>query len=515
MNMKKTIAALAAGAVAVSAMATTVSALADTTLTYNLVKKYEVKAPKANTATYEFTVQDATAVATELTFTNAKDKVKSVVIKVASSAAGDQNKIYTYSTDKGALNYNANITEDGVIILDKELLGYSQDAKLTLTVTVNTETKYKTDQGMTAIEWINPDLNTVITADSDNGEATNVVLKAYTAGDENKVDEYYAPFKTEIKNNKNITAYLQEGDVKTDKDVKDKAFYDTKVVTAKGQGYHNVGAVLNDAIQNYETVTFTFNTATNGIIWTVENEITKERLFDKYYVANTKYGNADKKDGGNYTAALAAAATPSWANDATLLAYYSSDWFADTSYMSFDQHLYQGTVNPYGSYITSYASENSGYTGFDWTGYNLFQGALVINENLTMSLAETDYFDWTATSLSFDWDAIMDGAMTSNDYAVYLHSMKLATSNTWYWDNMTVTLTAGAADDVEAEAGVEADDEELAEEEVEEEVVEEEVEEEVEVEVEVANPTTGNASVALAVIPVALAAAAVVAKKRS
>ena len=34
MNMKKTIAALAAGAVAVSAMATTVSALADTTLTY-------------------------------------------------------------------------------------------------------------------------------------------------------------------------------------------------------------------------------------------------------------------------------------------------------------------------------------------------------------------------------------------------------------------------------------------------------------------------------------------------
>lgn len=132
-----------------------------------------------------------------------------------------------------------------------------------------------------------------------------------------------------------------------------------------------------------------------------------------------------------------------------------------------------------------------------------------------MSLAETDYFDWTATSLSFDWDAIMDGAMTSNDYAVYLHSMKLATSNTWYWDNMTVTLTAGAADDVEAEAGVEADDEELAEEEVEEEVVEEVEEEEVEVEVEVDNPTTGNASVALAVIPVALAAAAVVAKKRS
>ena len=37
MNMKKTIAAIAAGAVAVSAMATTVSALNDASLSYNLV----------------------------------------------------------------------------------------------------------------------------------------------------------------------------------------------------------------------------------------------------------------------------------------------------------------------------------------------------------------------------------------------------------------------------------------------------------------------------------------------
>ncbi len=66
-------------------------------------------------------------------------------------------------------------------------------------------------------------------------------------------------------------------------------------------------------------------------------------------------------------------------------------------------------------------------------------------------------------------------------------------------------------------AGVEAGDETLEEEVVtEEEVVEEEeVEEEVEVEEtpEVSNPTTGNSPIALAVIPVALAAAAVVAKK--
>lgn len=57
-------------------------------------------------------------------------------------------------------------------------------------------------------------------------------------------------------------------------------------------------------------------------------------------------------------------------------------------------------------------------------------------------------------------------------------------------------------------------EEDFAEEEtVEEEVVEEEVEEEIEVTVEDVPPVTGNASAAIAVIPVALAAAAIVAKK--
>lgn len=502
MNMKKTIAAIAAGAVAVSAMATTVSALQDTSLTYNLVAKKEVKKNDTSTATYEFTIQDATPAATVINFTNAKDKVKSVVIKVASSAAGDQNKIFTYSTAADALNYNAKILENGTMTLDTEFLGYAQDAKLTITVTVNTETTYGAWDDASLISLINADLSNgkaaveddpdtddvdesadavpaTINAATDNGTATPVVLKAAKYGAEKKT-EYFIPFKTAIKNNQNVTAYLQNT-----------------------QGYHNVGAVLNDAIENYESVTFTFNTATNGIVWTPAEGADS---FEKFY-GTDQWGGA-----GYYETGLASVG--GYADK--LVGVYSAEWWADSSYKSFDQHLYQGTTGLYGSYSdgTSYASENSGYLGFDWTGYNLFQGALIINENLTMSLAETDYFDWTATSLSFDWDAIMDGAMTSNDYAVYLHSMKLATSNTWYWDNMVVTLTAGAAEDgVDAEAGVEADDEELAEEEVEEEVVEEEVEEEVEV--EVANPTTGNASVALAVIPVALAAAAVVAKKRS
>ena len=512
MNMKKTIAALAAGAVAVSAMATTVSALADTTLTYNLVKKHEIKRYDNHKATYEFTVNDASADTATVEFYSPIDAVKSVVVKVASSEAGEQNKIFTYSTDVNALNYNAklvagNATTPTVLTFQDELTGY--EGALTLTITVNSEIDAKaTGDKYDEVKEINAIIDTAnaivdctkvaATADEAATGVTPVTLKAFTKGGEKTITNY-APLETNIKDNVNITYYLQN-------DI----------------GYHNVGAVLNDAIENYETVTFTFNTATQGIVWTVLNESTGEKYFDKVYGKNgawvEEYNGMAK--GGTYEEALKAASRETWTYTgdnnmkADLLGLYCDGWYADTSYLSFDQHLYQGTLNPFGSYKTSYGSEATGYTGFDWTGYNLFQGALVINENLTMSLAETDYFDWTATSLSFDWDAIMDGAMTSNDYAVYLHSMKLATSNTWYWDNMTVTLTAGAADDVEAEAGVEADDEELAEEEVEEEVVEEEVEEE-EVEVEVANPTTGNASVALAVIPVALAAAAVVAKKRS
>ncbi|MBP1548664.1 MAG: hypothetical protein J6A05_01565, partial [Oscillospiraceae bacterium] len=71
MNMKKTIAALAAGAVAVSAMATTVSALADTSLTYNLVKDVKVNKFDDHKATFEYTINaipaGSTTTTTEIT----------------------------------------------------------------------------------------------------------------------------------------------------------------------------------------------------------------------------------------------------------------------------------------------------------------------------------------------------------------------------------------------------------------------------------------------------------------
>ena len=523
MNMKKTIAALAAGAVAVSAMATSVSALTDQTLVYNLAEN--VKKEQAGKVTFTSKFSTATIADGYLAVGLSQKTgytVKSITVSAFYGAGDVRNKTYTVNSGDGDEFYNPTV-KDGYANFTVGTQKQFEAATADITVTVVAE--HNTDQ----LKNINGDIGTKVMVGMYNGTtaiadvkdaAGNVTTKGsaifaaaaktdvtYASGFSAKSDKFYkSPFETGLSGNVNIIDYLQTGKYGKTRD--------------NDNCYSNVLPVLNDAIENYESVTFTFNTAADGIAWTVENTVKGEKAFDKFYGTTGKYG-----PNGTYEEAVKNATNFAWESTSNvqgkIIPVYSSEWYADTSYKSFTQHLYNGTADSYAPYDAVFNGE--GFMGFDWTGYNLFQGALVVNESLTMSLAETDYFDWTATSLSFDWDAIMDGAMTSNSYATYLHSLKLATSTTWYWDNMTVTLTAGAADDVEAEAGVEADDEELAEEEVEEEVVEEEVvEEEVEeevaepeVEVEVENPTTGNASVALAVIPVALAAAAVVAKKRS
>lgn len=229
-----------------------------------------------------------------------------------------------------------------------------------------------------------------------------------------------------------------------------------------------IRAVINDAVVNYADVTFVFNTAAQRV-----------------------------KDDGTYT-------PNSWEG---------------TDYTSFGRHFWD-TDPGYDA--------NTIYINNDWLGNNLFEGALIINKNITLSLGATDKFDWTATSLSFSWDAIQDSALTSNAFANYIHNMVLRTSATWYWDNFQVVLGETETEEVDSGAPVEADDTDLEEEEADDlgdvDAEEEEEDEEPTVDVEpepevapvetVTNPGTGNASVALAVIPVALAAAAIVAKKR-
>lgn len=272
---------------------------------------------------------------------------------------------------------------------------------------------------------------------------------------------------------------------------------------ADGNYYTNPIAVLNDAIANNEEVTFTFKTFNDYVA------TSKSHQYLQWVEADRAYG------------------------------YKTSqyDWYNP----SFSQHLYTNEYNTYSPFgVTNY--DQYGSYSSAW-GINLFSGAIVVNSGLTMQLNDTQKFYWGNDTLTFDWFTITDeGKIT--DAKTFLTSMLLYTPVDWYWDSLTVTVGNTEEDDIDTTSPVEDEAEEIPEEEEEvifeeEEVVEEEVEEEVE-EVEepeeveevsepeeveevveeaapvapAPSPATGNAPVALAVIPVALAAAAVVAKKR-
>jgi hypothetical protein len=243
-------------------------------------------------------------------------------------------------------------------------------------------------------------------------------------------------------------------------------------VVEDGKEYYNVMATLNDTVNNYD-VKFTFQTAQKPVI-----------------------DAAAGRDDGDLVVGI-----------------YDAD-NGNAKYTQFGQHLYGYYGNEYGTgldYYTPFGAEYY-YANPAGVNYNLFQGALVINDYYSMQLADTELFSYSASTLSFTYDTVQQNALaTYNTWMDYIQSLRLATSTEWYWDSMTVTWTTPVADTAGVGEGLEEDDVTLEEEEVpveEEEVV---VEEPV---APVENPPTGNSAVALAVIPVALAAAAIVAKKR-
>ncbi|MDE6746729.1 MAG: hypothetical protein K2J72_08840 [Oscillospiraceae bacterium] len=629
MNMKKTIAAIAAGAVAVSAMATTVSAVEAKTLNYNLTRTLEAKTN--GKITMEATFHNVPLVAGNVAKIYVKglgwtDKV------VVSGQYIDTNKAInpmTFTRDiwsEGYSNYNeqlmgcagpgswgemiqipilaANTTNSAAFIggaatatpgtpaVEEKVEAVYDNGTVKTTLTVNLA-DYKLNQatpgndtltfaadwdkqpaayGITIPDTITPAAGDKITvtytapqtavAGTTGPEMANikvtVTLKGITDGDIETFNrnlqrdvygislapdssndytndgtyiagdakgsgftastKYKAPFMTQLSDNDNIIAYLE-----------------AKNVNGDSKGYKNVAAVINDAIENYDGVTFTFNTAAAPVgfvygtrnatvasgVYSSEKEA-RNALGDAIVAAKATYDDEYNKVHGAYNQAAVDTAKRAYdlVNGYQVFGIYvDNSWEGTDAYQAFGEHTYDWY----------YAPEGTGFTGYDWGGTNLFAGALVINEGYTMSLSNTEYFDWTKTSVSFDWEAIMDNAATTNNYATYIHSMKLATSSMWFWDSMDVVLTVGEADDVSADAGVTADDATLdddddditadddddvepADDDDDDEpapVVDEPVAAPV-----VSNPPTGNAPVALAVIPVALAAAAIVAKKR-
>jgi hypothetical protein len=263
-----------------------------------------------------------------------------------------------------------------------------------------------------------------------------------------------------------------------------------------GNYYTKPVAVINDAIANHENVVFTF-TSFDGYVTTVESAI-----------AN------------GWSASWMGQGYDTWVSPYRYYGWQVSkyDWYNPY----FGQHLY---TNISDSYSTFGSDEYDLYGSYStaW-GVNLFTGAIVVNNQLTMQLSDTDKFDWGNNTLSFDWNSITaDGKIT--DAKTLLTSALLYTPVEWYWDNLTVVVGDDDAESVDVSAGVEGEGDEIeddgdeveidVEPEEEPEVVETEAATEVVAPVEVAaSPATGNAPVALAVIPVALAAAAIVAKKR-
>lgn len=529
MNMKKTIAAVAACAMAVSAMATTVSAVDENATAaknahYDLVYKTKVK-----TCDFTFNLMSVTSAPNSF----------NVYVPTSMFKFDDQGKFtkdLNITAGSRSFNFSANAKSadyDGCLTVSMQKYDTTSSAWVESSIADGAEyVVYTVDLSKgngvaiaNLLDATGTDLGKTVTitlknlevSDNNDQEAVNKVIAKGTDVDGNGtvmttidslVDSTTGAVITAIgctdgSNLFNGRAAVSDNEIK--KPMKTIANTNSKTAEIFGilgnNGYVNVSAVVNDMIANYDDVVFTFNTAT-------ENVITDDIL------------DANENAGSWYT------------NDTLrrYVGYYvtniptAESWMGDSQFTSFAQHLY----NLYGDEASNYTYSDS------YTFNNLFNAALVANNGYTMNQSTVAPFEYSKTSVSFSWSDLTGG----NGFvsaASYVNTLQLATSSDWYWDSMDVTGYEFAAEDATTEAGdtdegediddsededFDIDDEDVDDVEDIEDVddtddvdVDVDAEEEVEAPV-VENPKAGNAPIALAVIPVALAAAAVVAKKR-
>ena len=517
MNMKKTIAAVAACAMAVSAMATTVSAVDENateakSLHYDLTVKETI-----HTATLTFTAKSAKVSDTVGIAITVPKYVTALADKVNVAVADKSTKTaytFEFNSNSGAAGYDGTAAQydlDGDKKNDVYVIDFGK---------VNGTAIQKAFQNSEALDITVTMADVPVTADQAtvNGDLTSdtptIKAELLSAVNYNATSKIYSPVgatttpsvattSTDLKNGKlNGAAAVKNIDVK--KPMKTTANTTTgtyDIITRLGEkntlnnyggSYKNVKAVLNDMVANYDDVVFTFNTATTKVI--------EDGLY-----------------AGMYNSGLPGV----------------EDW-KGTDCTSFPQHLYN-----------KFGDEGSGFTYSDsYVFNNLFNAALIANNNYTMNQSSVTPFEYSKTSVSFSWSD-MTGGNSFVSVASAIDSLQLATSSTWYWDSMDVKGYVLAADDASTDAGIEdegddlddadadadadADDDTVADDDV---AADDDVDADVDADDDVAadddaaaddtvaddttdaNPATGNAPIALAVIPVALAAAAVVAKKR-
>ena len=344
MNMKKTIAAIAAGAMAVSAMASSVSAieLADKVLSYNLAANH--KETQKGTVTITGSLSGVQLVDGKnlgvLVGVPSGMKVKSITVSGSyGGSVATPIPTYTRVEDDNADNYdvlvksgcvmipieNSTTTKDGwldidtvgatinvsVVVEHAESQLFQINNKIgnfSILVSGNADNCYfngyyvDKDNSTTystgdTFQYFTNDDNTTTDANDNRympkanaGDVaketyiTKLAASAFTA----KGDKIYKlPFKTGPKNNENVVYYLQNG-IAYSRVVNDASTgWTDKVVTVTGKtmnndaNYQNVLPVINDAIANYGTVTFTFHTATDSIVWTPAEGADS---FQKFYV---------------------------------------------------------------------------------------------------------------------------------------------------------------------------------------------------------------------------------------
>ena len=550
MNMKKTIAAVAACAMAVSAMATTVSAVDENateaqSLHYDLTIKEEAKVSSLSFVAKDIKF-DAKQLAIFYPVSTLKgfDATKSVATKdfsalnntitvVATDLSTKQYYTFTFTTNTGSKEYDGTtsfyyVNKDG------------QD--------VNDATGTVTDRtAVGAVLRVDLENSTqgkgILNAFAGAGTQIDVSVKhdsnALTFDDQGKLSESVSAQKIycqlddahtypEVVDSAAITAPSTAANVmangkgelvKTDVKKPMKTVSNTKSNTAeifgrlgtkgtksKDSNYVNVSAVVNDMIANYDDVVFTFNTATDNV-------------FTKAYLdANENAGNWSTNSIKRLYQDYYVTGVPT-----------ADSWMGEDTFKSFPQALYnlfgdEGTGNVYSD---------------SYTFNNLFNAALVANNELTMNQSSITPFVYSKTAVSFSWSD-MTGGNAFVHPASALRTLQLATSSDWYWDSMDVTGYTLAADDASTDAGanddgedlddaddagddadiddgaddIDADDTDDVDADDTDDVDADDTTDAADDTVVPENPATGNAPIALAVIPVALAAAAVVAKKR-
>ena len=502
MNMKKTIAAVAACAMAVSAMATTVSAVDEGATEAKSVHYDLTIKEKAKSASLTFVGKSIQTAITKLELTIPFTYVTMVNQDVNVTVADKSTKTsytFTFTSNSSSSNYDGTTKLEKV---DTDSDGTLDAWKYTIdldTPALAASIKDAFNPGADGLDITLTMANLGLVSDADQGKFTADIVASKCKLEDNNNTVY---------NGKGV---VSEADVKkpmktiantTSNTAEIFARLATKGTKDKDNGYKNVSAVINDMVANYDDVVFTFNTATDNVIsesWLAGKEswIGNAVNFPGYYVTNVPG---------------------------------TESWMGDSQFKSFPQHLYN-----------LFGDEGTGYTYSDSYAFNnLFNAALVANNGYTMNQSTVTPFEYSKTSVSFSWSDLTGGnSFVSPASAV--QTLQLATSSEWYWDSMDVAAYVLAADDASTDAGIEDDgadldddaaadddtvadddaaddvaDDDVADDDVADDVADDDVaaDDTVADDTTDANPATGNAPIALAVIPVALAAAAVVAKKR-